>query len=167
MSETPTLPITSDPRSDYIKQEIDQIFETRASSEVIQEFESRFTPGEQHTAAVLNGAIERVDSSELQHDTAQWSRVMDRYAHEGITPPTFEPATEVLNLQETDSLDSRLWDKEEYHVPGQAAPRIAEARRPMTYEQTVEASLFPLTDRQLLAYAVANTKAVWALKHLI
>lgn len=72
-----------------------------------------------------------------------------------------------FDLTSEESLDDSLWNREEFETPVQAIERIEQAKWPVTHEQKVEQSLQYLTDQQLLAYAVANTKAVWALKHVI
>ncbi|HRK40695.1 MAG TPA: hypothetical protein PLN95_01285 [Candidatus Saccharibacteria bacterium] len=79
--------------------------------------------------------------------------------------PRFELA-ETFDLDSDELPNGELWTQEELDTPAQAIERIEEARRPQTRAQEVEESLFYLDDKQLLAYAIANTKAVWALKHL-
>ena len=81
--------------------------------------------------------------------------------------PDHQSESENFKLGEEESLDESLWNREELETPVQAIERIEEAKWPVTHEQKVEQSLQYLTDQQLLAYAVANTKAVWALKHVI
>lgn len=72
-----------------------------------------------------------------------------------------------LDLHAEEKPDPRLWNREELETPVQVIERVEEALRPKLRAHEVEESLFYLTDKQLLAYAIANTKAVWALKHLV
>jgi len=77
-------------------------------------------------------------------------------------PPRFEQ----LDLG-TDELPSDTFWEEGTPEASAGAERIEEAKRPVTHAEQLEQDLMYYTDRQLLAYAAANTKAVWALKHLV
>lgn len=120
------------------------------------------------SSQVYRAANKRIESDEATHDFVAWSQEMDRYARDGVSLARSERSlrTEVFDLNHEETIDPTVWTNPRGNeVPSEVIEQ-PEARTPMTRVQQIEVSLFPLTDRQLLAYAVANTNAVWALKHL-
>lgn len=107
-------------------------------------------------------------SDEINNLTEQYAgrNETNRYQSGGEFQVPRYPELETFDLSSDEILNDNLWSPEELSAPAEVAERIIEAQHPKTRAQEVEESLFYLSDTQLLAYAIANTKAVWALKHL-